>query len=129
MFILVTGSLLAWLLYRLLQRLRQEERQAAFSTSLQTTLIQAMPDMLWMKDSDGRYIEINEPAARLFGLAPAQILGRSDHDLLPPAVADSLRAQTRSDHRRCPVQQRGMADFPRRTPGADARHQDPHLRA
>jgi PAS domain S-box-containing protein len=91
-FILVTASLLAWLLYRLLRRLRQEERQAAFSTSLQTTLIHAMPDMLWMKDSDGRYIEINEPAARLFGLAPAQILGRSDHDLLPPAVADSLRA-------------------------------------
>mgnify|MGYP000848283364 CR=1 FL=1 len=92
LFILVTGSLLAWLLYRLLRRLREEERQAAFSTRLQTTLIHAMPDMLWMKDSDGRYIEINEPAARLFGLAPAQILGRSDHDLLPPAVADSLRA-------------------------------------
>ena len=92
LFILVTGSLLAWLLYRLLRRLREEERQAAFSTRLQTTLIHAMPDMLWMKDSDGRYIEINEPAARLFGLAPAQIIGRNDHDLLPHAVADALRA-------------------------------------
>jgi two-component system, sensor histidine kinase and response regulator len=96
LFIAVTTALLAGLLYRLLTRLRSEERHAAFSDTLQHTLLGALPDMLWLKDADGRYVEINDHAARLFGLSPAKVLGRTDHDLLPAAVADALRANDRA---------------------------------
>ncbi len=91
-FIGITAALLALLLHRLLTRLDREERQSETRLQLQHTLIHSMHDMLWMKDGDGRYIEINERAARLFGLPPEKVIGRSDHELLPKEVADALRA-------------------------------------
>ncbi|MCK6406309.1 MAG: PAS domain S-box protein [Rhodocyclaceae bacterium] len=91
LFIAITGALLAWLLQRLFVRLRDEEEHADRSESLQRTLIAALPDMLWLKDAEGRYLECNERAARLFGLPPERIIGRTDHELLPGEVAAALR--------------------------------------
>lgn len=57
-----------------------------------STLVTTLPDMVWMKDVDGRYQLCNPPLERVFGRPEADIVGRTDHDLLPAEFADHLRA-------------------------------------
>ncbi|MFC5301401.1 PAS domain S-box protein [Azospira restricta] len=92
LFVAVTGGLLALLLRRLIGRLHAEHRALAASEARMRGLLDSLPDMIWMKSPDGRYLEITPQAARLFGLPPEGVIGRTDHELLPAAVADALRA-------------------------------------
>jgi PAS domain S-box-containing protein len=46
-------------------------------------VIEATPDAIFVKDLDGRYILVNEAAARFIGKSPADIIGRNDFELYP----------------------------------------------
>jgi two-component system sensor histidine kinase/response regulator len=75
---------------------RRAERSASEAErSRLRALLKALPDMVWLKDPDGVYLDCNPRAARLFGQSPEAIIGRSDHDLLPGEVADFLRHHDR----------------------------------
>ncbi|MDQ5879961.1 MAG: two-component system, sensor histidine kinase and response regulator, partial [Pseudomonadota bacterium] len=91
-FIALTGGLLAILLHRLMDKIGIEEQQINASDQLKRMLLDTMPDMVWLKDPDGRYLECTPRAARLFGRTTDKVIGRTDHELLPKAVADALRA-------------------------------------
>ncbi|MFA7292671.1 MAG: PAS domain S-box protein, partial [Rhodocyclaceae bacterium] len=91
-FIALTGALLAFLLHRLLAELHAEQRKLAENEARQRALLKSLPDLVWMKTPDGRYLECNALAASLFGRPPAAIIGHSDHELLPVEAADELRA-------------------------------------
>jgi PAS domain S-box-containing protein len=54
-------------------------------------LIQAVPDLVWLKDAEGVYQDCNEPFERFFGIPRENILGRSDYDLVDPALARTFR--------------------------------------
>ena len=54
------------------------------------TLVQAIPDMVWLKDADGVYLAANPVTERFMGLPPNALVGRRDRDFFPEAVADSL---------------------------------------
>ena len=56
------------------------------------TLVETLPDMVWIKDTTGRYLLCNPPLERVFGRKEADIVGRTDHELLPADFADHLRA-------------------------------------
>ena len=45
-----------------------------------------------VKDARGTYVAVNPTCASLWGLEPGDIVGRSDHDLLPEATANQRRA-------------------------------------
>ncbi|HEX5803742.1 MAG TPA: PAS domain S-box protein [Azospira sp.] len=92
LFVAVTGLLLAILLHRMILRLHAGQRQLAGSEARMRGLLDGLPDMIWLKSPDGRYLEITSRAARLFDRPPAEVIGRSDHDLLPRHVADELRS-------------------------------------
>ncbi|KAB2919308.1 MAG: PAS domain S-box protein, partial [Dechloromonas sp.] len=70
---------------------RRERLQIESERSRLSALLRTLPDMVWLKDANGVYLECNPLAARLFGLPPEAIIGRHDHDLLPAEVADTLR--------------------------------------
>ena len=55
-------------------------------------LLETLPNMVWLKDPDGLYLDCNPHAARLLGQPATEIIGKSDHDLLPTELADRLRA-------------------------------------
>ena len=70
---------------------RRNERAAIESErSRLSTLLRNLPDMVWLKDPDGVYLECNPQAARLFGLPPDTVIGKTDHQLLPVEIADFL---------------------------------------
>ena len=57
------------------------------------TLIDAMPDYIYGKDTGGRFILSNVAHAQLHGLAnPAALLGQSDFDFYPRELAEQFQA-------------------------------------
>ena len=57
------------------------------------TIVQVIPDALFVKDArDGRFLLVNREAEALFGRAASEMIGRTDHDLLPPDQAEAARA-------------------------------------
>jgi diguanylate cyclase (GGDEF)-like protein/PAS domain S-box-containing protein len=60
------------------------------------TVIENVPAMLFVKDpNELRYILVNRTGERLLGVSREQIIGKSDHDLLPEAEADIAVARDR----------------------------------
>jgi len=56
------------------------------------TLIDMLPMWAWFKDTESRFLAVNRAAADNRGLKPEELVGKSDHDVFPPNVADAFRA-------------------------------------
>jgi PAS domain S-box-containing protein len=57
------------------------------------TLVQSIPDLVWLKDRTGAYIGCNPPFERMLGRSEAEIIGQRDEDLLPPELAAMFQAR------------------------------------
>ncbi|MBK9441886.1 MAG: EAL domain-containing protein [Comamonadaceae bacterium] len=64
-------------------------------THLQT-LVNTIPDLIWLKAGDGTYLACNPEFERSFGAAESDIVGKTDYDFVPKEVADSFRAHDRA---------------------------------
>jgi len=53
------------------------------SSDILQAVIEATPDAIFIKDLDGRYVLVNEAAARFIGKSPAEIVGKNDFELYP----------------------------------------------
>jgi PAS domain-containing protein len=58
-------------------------------------LIEGLPDAVFAKDLQGRYLLINEAGARFLGRTVDEILGKTDGELFPPEVAAATIARDR----------------------------------
>ena len=56
------------------------------------TLIQTIPDLVWLKSADGIYLACNPRFEQLYGAKEADIIGRSDYDFVDRELADFFRA-------------------------------------
>ena len=56
-------------------------------------LIDAIPDFLWLKGLDGCFLSVNAAFAAYLGRHPADVVGRLDTELLPPALVAYFRQQ------------------------------------
>lgn len=54
------------------------------------------PAVAWMKDAQGRYVYVNGTLQEVYKLAPADILGKTDFDILPKEVAEELVANDKA---------------------------------
>ena len=61
---------------------------------LEATL-DAIPDLVWLKDADGRYLSCNPQLEKCFGAAEAEIVGRTDYDFVDRQLADFFRENDR----------------------------------
>ncbi|MBN2866060.1 MAG: diguanylate cyclase, partial [Thiotrichales bacterium] len=55
------------------------------------TLVQAIPDLVWMKDIDGRYLMCNKRFEAFFGATESEIVGRTDYDFVAKELGDFFR--------------------------------------
>lgn len=69
--------------------------EAADAEALVRTLLNAIPDMVWLKSTEGLYLACNPAFERFFGVPEAQILGRSDADFCSPEEAALFREHDR----------------------------------
>ena len=59
------------------------------------SFMQHLPGAAWMKDLRGRYIYANEMAEKVFQILLGDLLGRTDEEIFPPAVAARFRQNDR----------------------------------
>jgi diguanylate cyclase (GGDEF)-like protein/PAS domain S-box-containing protein len=59
------------------------------------TLINTIPDLIWLKDVDGIYRACNPRFERFFGAREKDIVGKSDYDFVDKELADSFREYDR----------------------------------
>ncbi|WP_320170327.1 PocR ligand-binding domain-containing protein [Maridesulfovibrio sp.] len=54
-------------------------------------LIEAIPDLVWLKDPDGVYISCNKAFESFFDVKEEEIIGKTDYDFIEESLADSFR--------------------------------------
>ncbi|PWH15407.1 MAG: hypothetical protein DDG58_11225 [Ardenticatenia bacterium] len=60
-------------------------------------LIDALPDLIYVKDPENRYVAVNRAMALFLGASdPAAVVGKTDHAFYPPEIADRLIADEQS---------------------------------
>ncbi|WP_374587063.1 PAS domain S-box protein [Ideonella dechloratans] len=59
---------------------------------LQQAVLRAIPDLVWLKDTQGVYLSCNPRFESLYGAPEDHIVGRTDFDFVDPAQADFFRA-------------------------------------
>jgi len=55
------------------------------------SLLQSIPDLVWMKDPNGVYITCNKRFEDFFGATKEEIRGKTDYDFVPKDLADFFR--------------------------------------
>ncbi len=64
----------------------------AVTLSYQRSLLDNFPFMIWLKDTESRFLTVNATFARTFGLANTNdLIGKNDFDIAPQAMAESYR--------------------------------------
>jgi PAS domain S-box-containing protein len=71
------------------------ERSLAENEAHLRTLVQTIPDLIWLKDADGIYLDCNTMFERFFGAKKADIAGKTDYDFVDKELADFFRENDR----------------------------------
>ena len=97
--VVITASLVVGLFtYRLIYRqkeneiaLQEIEKESINREALLSSLINAIPDLVWLKDGNGTYLACNLRFEDLYGAKEKQIIGRTDYDFVDKELADFFR--------------------------------------
>lgn len=68
----------------------ERHRQQRYSGDFLMMLINSVPLPICAKDREHRYLLVNDAFCQERGLSAEEIIGKSDHDLLPPETANTL---------------------------------------
>ncbi len=71
--------------------IQQRESELRDSRSRYQTLVDTLPQRIYYKDKELRYLSCNSSYARDLGLEQEQVIGKSDFDLLPEAIAREMQ--------------------------------------
>ncbi len=67
------------------------EQQLAEKEARLRTVLATIPDMVWLKNPQGVYLNCNKMFERFFGAAASEIIGRTDYDFVDKELADFFR--------------------------------------
>ena len=73
--------------------LNRHESETALNAQRQRlkSIIQGMPDLVWLKDKAGVYLQCNSRFEKLVGKTEAELSGHDDYDFFPKEIAESFR--------------------------------------
>ena len=81
-------------LLSLYEDLWSNERELLYERDLLHTLMSNMPEHIFFKDAQSRYLRVNDSLAQFMGLKdPSHIEGRSDFDFYPEDLAEFIQQQ------------------------------------
>ena len=73
------------------QQLEKQKKELEFEKSKLQTILHNLPDPLWIKDIDGKYITCNKRFESLYGSKIDKILGKDDYEFVNKELADFFR--------------------------------------
>ena len=72
---------------------KEMEQALRLRESYLTAIIENQPGLVWLKDADSRFLAVNQAFAESCGQdVPENVVGKTDYDVWPPALAESYRA-------------------------------------
>ncbi len=71
------------------------EESASVDSLFLGTLINTIPDLVWLKDADGKYLACNTRFEQFFGSRAQEIAGKTDYDFTERQQADAFRDHDR----------------------------------
>jgi two-component system sensor histidine kinase/response regulator len=74
-----------------IKSVKRAEEKTRDSEALYQSLIESLPQCIFRKDVDGRYVYVNQRLCLLFGLTPKAFLGKTDFEVNPRALAAKYR--------------------------------------
>jgi len=74
---------------------REAERALRESEQQLEGILNNSTAVIYLKDTEGRYIRVNHEFESLFGVDRREVLGQTDYDLFPRELADQFRANDR----------------------------------
>lgn len=77
-------------LSRDITELKRAEREQRLLAEDMATTLQAIPDLLFELDAQGRYVKVKATNAALLAAPAEQVLGRTVAEVLPPAAAQTV---------------------------------------
>jgi two-component system, sensor histidine kinase and response regulator len=87
-----TGAILGTLGFsRDIKSVKHAEEKVRDSDALYQSLIESLPQCIFRKDVEGRYVYVNQQLCELFGLQAEQFLGKTDFDVNPASLAAKYR--------------------------------------
>ena len=81
---------------RLAEMVEERTRELARETTLLNALLDSLPDLVFFKDTQGRYLGCNPPFAALVGRTREEIAGKTDFDLFPAELALRFRERNQA---------------------------------
>ena len=75
---------------------KQTEEALRRSEAQLRTLIDTLPDLVWLKDPEGVYLSCNRRFASFFGAPEKDIVGKTDNDFMDADLADFFRQHDRA---------------------------------
>jgi len=93
--IIIMLCLFELFLYRNHRWTSQLKAKAREADSMLTTVVQAIPDLVYVKDSKGRHVMVNKAVETFAGHTAQQLYGKSMADILPPDLAASCMKSDR----------------------------------
>jgi diguanylate cyclase (GGDEF)-like protein/PAS domain S-box-containing protein len=91
----LAGSFMLILVLLLKREVARRTAQLEHERSHLRTLIQTIPDLVWLKDTNGVYQGCNHEFERFFGASEAEIVGKTDYDFVSREMADFFRQKDR----------------------------------
>ncbi len=102
--ILITGLITLFAVFLLIRNLKLKKQLTIENNRLENSteeleknqklfsdVLDAIPEMVWLKDGDGNYLMCNRALANLANSDPANIIGGTDYDIFTKDKADSYR--------------------------------------
>jgi PAS domain S-box-containing protein len=75
----------------LLETLRQRDANLANERTMLRTLVDTLPDLIWLKNAEGIYLGCNHRFEQFFGATEQEIVGKTDYDFVAVELADFFR--------------------------------------
>ena len=73
----------------------ESERAHAETRALLDAVMHFSTSLIYAKDLEGRFTLVNPKLEEILGFAPGSLVGKSDHDIFPPDIADPFRENDR----------------------------------
>lgn len=70
---------------------KKAEKDVLSSEVKLRTLINSLPDLVWLKDPEGVYLSCNPKFEQFFGAKESEIIGKTDYDFVDKELADFFR--------------------------------------
>ncbi len=81
--------------------LQKVQKEATNREALLSSLISAIPDLVWLKDENGVYLACNSRFEDFFGAKERDIIGKTDYDFVGKELADFFRMHDKNVMIKC----------------------------